>query len=92
MVQLIYIFLKVVELAVFIIFGKKISKVGSSKEYWKLSVVPILTYSLIEGLRFGRKIDWNVYYFRYEQLGQNVNFLDDYEPLFRYICHILYQL
>lgn len=92
MVQLIYIFLKVVEFAVFIIFGKKISKVCSSKEYWKLSVVPILTYSLIEGLRFGRKIDWNVYYFRYEQLGQNVNFLDDYEPLFRYICHILYQL
>lgn len=92
MVQLIYIFLKVVEFAVFIIFGKKILKVCSSKEYWKLSVVPILTYSLIEGLRFGRKIDWNVYYFRYEQLGQNVNFLDDYEPLFRYICHILYQL
>lgn len=92
MVQLIYIFLKVVEFAVFIIFGKKISKVCSSKEYWKLSVVPILTYSLIEGLRFGRKIDWNVYYFRYEQLGQNVDFLDDYEPLFRYICHVLYQL
>lgn len=91
MIQLVYVFLKIVELAVFVIFGKKISKAGSSKEYWKLSTVPILTYSLIEGLRFGRKIDWNVYYFRYEQLGQNVNFLDDYEPLFRYICHVLYQ-
>lgn len=92
MIQFVYIFFKIIELTVFIVFGKKMSKTGVRKEYWKLSVVPILTYSLIEGLRFGRKIDWNVYYFRYEQLGQNVNFLDNYEPLFRYICYVLYQL
>ena len=91
MVQFVFIALKLFEFAIFIIFGNKISKAKSRKEYWSLSSVPIFTYAIIEGLRFGRYTDWNLYYFRYEQLGVNVASLDDYEPLFRYICHILYQ-
>lgn len=86
MIKLIYIFLKLIELGVFFLFGKKIIHSKTNKEYWLASVIPILTYSIIEGLRFGRLIDWNVYYFRYNQLGINVEYLD-YEPLFRYICY-----
>ena len=88
MIKFIYIILKLIELGVFFVFGKKIIHSKTNKEYLLASIIPIFTYSIIEGLRFGRLIDWNVYYFRYNQLGINVEYLD-YEPLFRYICYFL---
>lgn len=90
MVKIIYLFLKLFELIIFIVCGRKMAQCNSSKLYWKYSIFPILIYSVVEGLRFGRFIDWNLYYFRYKQLGVNASSLD-YEPLFRYICHILYR-
>lgn len=91
MIKLIYILLKSLEFLIFWIYGKKISRANTKKEYWRMASVPILTYAVVEGLRFGRNVDWNVYYFRYLQLGMNVSFLDDYEILFRYIVHLFYQ-
>ena len=89
MVKITYFILKIIELAIFYIYGKRISM--SKSKYWNLVTIPILAYSIVEGLRFGRQIDWNGYYFRYNILGRNIGSLE-YEPLFRYICHILYHM
>lgn len=86
-----YFLLKITELIIFILYGRKISKASSKPEYWKLSTIPILTFAVVEGLRFGRMVDWNLYYFRYQQLGVNMSYLD-YEPLFEFICNFLYQM
>ena len=91
MIKTTYFLFKIIELIIFVIYGKKISKALSRSEYWKLSVVPILTFAIVEGLRFGRMVDWNLYYFRYQQLGVNMSYLD-YEPLFEFICNFLYQI
>ena len=86
-----YFLLKIIELVIFILYGRRISNTRTSCEYWKFSIVPILTFSVVEGLRFGRMVDWNLYYFRYQQLGVNMSYLD-YEPLFEFICNFLYQI
>lgn len=91
MIKLVYFSLKIVELIIFVIYGRKISKVQSKSKYWKLSIIPILTFAIVEGLRFGRMVDWNLYYFRYQQLGVNMSYCD-YEPLFEFICNFLYQI
>mgnify|MGYP000168898588 CR=1 FL=1 len=89
--QFIFAVIKFIELFVFIVYGYILSKTKSTKDFWIKALVPIITYTLIEGLRFGRYIDWNLYYFRYNNLGRNIN-SEDYEIIFRYICHYLYQL
>lgn len=90
-IKLTYIFFKSFEFIIFCIYGYILSKTKSNKEYWIKALVPIITYAIIEGLRFGRLIDWNIYYFRYNNLGQNMG-LEDYEPLFELLCHTLYNL
>lgn len=90
-IQLNFIILKSIEAIVFLLYGKILSHTKTSRDYWKKAFVPILTYSLIEGLRFGRYIDWNLYYFRYQSLGENIN-SEDYEIIFRLICHLSYQI
>lgn len=88
--QYIFSILKFIEVIVFLFYGNILSKTKNNKDYWVKALIPIITYTLIEGLRFGRYIDWNLYYFRYKNLGNNIN-SEDYEFLFRYICHYLYQ-
>lgn len=86
-----YIVLKLLELLIFCIFGYVLSQTKSKKEYWTKASIPILAYAIITGLRFGRWVDWNMYYFRYVNLGQNIS-SEEYEPLFEWICNILYNI
>lgn len=90
-VKIIFVFLKIIELVVFIISGYKLWNVKSVKKYWKIAIFPIITYGIVEGLRFGRLVDWNLYYLRYIQIGNNINALD-YEPLFRIIFYLFYNI
>jgi len=46
---------------------------SSDKAYWKYSSIPIIVYTLEEGLRWGRDIDWCAYSYEYEQLGKGVD-------------------
>lgn len=69
----------------FIYFGKKMSSVRDNKSYWRFATIPIIIFTLFYGLRFGRLIDYNLYAIRYYSLGNNLN--NEYELLFRYICH-----
>ena len=84
-----YIVLKLLLFAVFLIFGWILSKTKSNKTYWIIAFIPILTFGIVEGLRFGRMIDYNLYYFRYIDIGQGV-IEEQYEPLFLLICYTLY--
>lgn len=76
---------------VFLFYGKILAKKGTFKEYYLASIFPILTYALTYGLRFGRDIDWNLYYFRYKALGESLH-NEDYEFLFSMLCHLFYNI
>lgn len=90
-IKLTYVLLKLFLFAVFIIYGRILSKTKTNKEFWLHAIVPIIIYAIIEGLRFGRLVDYNVYYFRYINIGKNPSF-EDYEPVFTYICYFMYNL
>ena len=88
-INLIYTSLKLLEFAIFLLFGYIISK--SPKHYWKYAIFPIAVFAIVEGLRFGREIDYNEYYFRYINIGQNFN-SEDYEFIFKLICYTCYNI
>lgn len=88
-INLIYTSLKLFEFAIFLLFGYILSK--SPKHYWKYAIIPILVFAIVEGLRFGREIDYNEYYFRYINIGQNFN-SESYEFIFKLICYICYNI
>ena len=52
-------------LVIFIIVGFWCSK---RKNVYPIIVIAILLYTIIEGLRFGRGIDYNLYYDVYDQI------------------------
>lgn len=78
-------------LAIMVVYGKKLSETRSNKHYWLVAIVPLIAYGFTYGFRFGRLIDWNVYYYRYVNLGKNME-LEDYEWIFEHVCHYLYEL
>lgn len=86
-----YIIIKSIELLVFIFGGFFLSKSKTNIDYWKHAFYIILMYAISMGLRFGRMIDWNMYYFRYNNLGHSVK-SEEYELLFEYICNIFYNI
>lgn len=83
--RIVFILFSLVNILLLVTYGKKIAKAPISK-YWNLAIIPIISYTLYMGLRFGRMVDFNVYCDRYYDLGRDVSSLD-YEPLFRYICY-----
>lgn len=85
-----YIILKLLLFAVFFIFGYILSKTKTRKSYWMTALIPIITFAVVEGLRFGRLIDYNLYYFNYVDIGHGTATF--YELLFYFICHSLYNL
>lgn len=87
-IKLIYILLKILLFIVFCFSGSWLSKAKTNKSYWMIAIVPMLAFAIIEGLRFGRLIDYNVYYFRYIDLGEGIE--QFYELLFSIICYVSY--
>lgn len=84
-VKLVFCIFSILLLWSFIYSGKRISRVQDDKSYWKLAALPIIVFTLFYGLRFGRLIDYNLYAVRYYSLGNHLD--DEYELLFRYVCH-----
>lgn len=70
-----------------IIIGNKVARVDS-KKYWFAAIPFILVFALNEGLRFGRGVDYNGYFFKYQDI-----LLDDKgyrtisDPVFVGLCH-----
>lgn len=69
------------------IIGNNVAKVDS-KKYW-LAVIPfIFVFALNEGLRFGRGIDYNGYFFKYQDIllgDKGLRTISD--PVFVGLCH-----
>lgn len=61
-IKIIFVFLRIVLFLVFLASGYFLSKSETNKQYWKIAFFPIIAFAVISGLRFGREVDYNVYY------------------------------
>lgn len=89
--RFIYILLNAINFLCFFFIGKKIARTNNDKVYWRFAVWIVFSYAIVMGLRFGRMIDYNVYFDRYVSIGRNIDSLD-YELTFRTICWFLYNI
>ena len=85
MIPLIYIILLILMLFILYSAGKHIAKTG--KILSPAGIIAILTYTLNEGLRYGRGIDYNLYGMRYEDLAAGRE--SDWEIGFQSIARFL---
>ncbi len=90
-IKIVFISLKLLEFLAFCISGFLLSRTKRKVSYWKIACIPIIAFTVVEGLRFGRFIDWNLYYFRYIEMGTNPS-KADYEPFFVFINYIIYKV
>lgn len=87
MVRSIFIILKLIELLVFVLVGRPISKIKTSSGYWKIASVAIVLFAIIEGLRYNRMPDYMAYDFRFNH--NNSLFEEGVDPLFSVICYTM---
>lgn len=85
-----FLFLHLLQMIIFLLSGYRLSKTKTSKAYWKVAIIPILTYAIVEGLRWGHMTDWNLYCQRYSFIGEGL--IDDYEPFFLLLNKLFYNL
>ena len=71
------------------IAGYFMSHSKNNKQYWKGAFIIIVAFAVVEGMRFGRLIDWNNYYIRYQEIGNGIS-EEKYELLFTTICKFLH--
>lgn len=62
-------------------------KVLNNQSYWRAAIPIIVMYGIFMGLRFGRMIDYNIYYVHYEEIVKNINDKRGVEPLFALLMH-----
>ena len=61
-IKITFVFLRIVLFLIFLAAGYFLSKSETNKQYWKIALFPIIAFAIISGLRFGREVDYNVYY------------------------------
>lgn len=91
MERTIFSFLHILLLATMFLWGNMLSKSFSSRAFWQKALIPILVYGIVVGLRFGRMVDWNLYYFRFLEIGKNYE-NSNYEILFKIFNYIFYSI
>lgn len=69
--NIIYFILRNSMLFILFYWGNKINKNTNSKQYWQYIFVPLLTFTLNEGLRWGRGIDYNSYYYTFKNIAEH---------------------
>lgn len=84
--KIVYVLLSFLNIALMSLGAFNMAKSKATKNYWKYALLPIISYTLYMGLRFGRQVDFNVYESRYYNIGIDPS-LEDYEPLFEWICY-----
>ncbi|NLD93695.1 MAG: EpsG family protein, partial [Fibrobacter sp.] len=90
-IVLTFIFLRLMLVFIFILTGYFLSGEDGKKHYWLCSLPAIVAFSLIEGLRYDRGVD----YFHYKKLFENsLNLsvyydIDSIEPLFQIINKVI---
>ena len=82
MVTALYILLHIILCVIFVFGSGKISKCNN-KEYWRKCIPLIVAFTLEEGLRWGRDVDWTLYYGVYENIGKDFDI--EFEFLFQFL-------
>jgi len=84
MITFIYYLIHIALLLITIKVSNNISKC-SDNEYWKKCIPIIIFYSIEEGMRWGRDVDWTLYYGVFEgfQNGYDTNFEFLFKLLFK---------
>lgn len=85
MIEFRYILFHVLLAIIMYWYGRQISR-KPINFYWKLASFPILAFTIEEGLRWGRNIDWCVYYNVYNDYLQG--FSSNHEILFQAIWRL----
>lgn len=63
-----HILLYVLLFSVFYFFAKNSKHCKTEKDFWKLALIPILCFVIIEGCRYGRGQDYPAYKYRFEHI------------------------
>lgn len=79
MVSIVYVLMFIFTCSGLYLSGRLIES-SSRSNYWQYALVGILAYSLNVGLRFGRGVDYNLYYYVYHSIIDGVD--GRFEPLF----------
>ena len=82
MIAFVYVLLHFIAAVSLFYFCNLIAK-GDKKKYWSYAIFPMLIFTFVEGLRWGRGIDWNHYYYEFLYFKNGVQ--TDFEPLFSLI-------
>ena len=69
MSSFLHIFTYNILIFVFYFFCKNVVKNKYQNSFWIIALVPIIIYSLIEGCRYGRGVDYPAYAYRFEHIN-----------------------
>lgn len=68
--------------------GMKLAHARNNKLYWLVSILPILAFGLNFGLRWGRGVDYNLYYWIYNNILHGIT-VEDVEPLWKLLVLVV---
>lgn len=80
-IELRFIILRLLLAFCFLCSGYFLTRAQDKGRYWLVALFPIISFAIVSGLRFGRDIDYNAYYFFFV----NKNEYESMEPLFSWI-------
>lgn len=87
-VKLVFIIVNFVCLFIMWKYSNRLAKSNNGTVCRQSALMVILAYSFNMGLRFGREIDYNIYFDRYNGIGEHFAYYD-YEIGFKCICWFL---
>ena len=85
----VFFLLKWIEIIVLYLTGKALESTKTRKKYWRIAVTPIVVFALVEGLRWGRLIDWNNAVEEYDELDSFFNIINLSNPLYTIVLYLL---
>lgn len=88
-VGFIFFILKWFEFIALFLSGKALETTKTRKEYWRIALIPIIVFALVEGLRWGRLIDWNNALVEYNELNSFITEQQQSNPLYTIILYSL---
>ena len=69
--------------------GKALESTKTRSRYWQIAIIPVVTFALVEGLRWGRLIDWNNAVVEYSELNSFINDRNRSNPLYTIVIYSL---
>lgn len=85
MSPVLHIIAYIILLSIFYNFSKNNIKDKYRNSFWLIAIIPIIVFSLVEGCRYGRGVDYLSYVYRFE----HINPLDEPQVLFLWLMQLL---